>query len=96
MNRFIIITLSILLAVSVALNVSFFQRLIKQNDREMVSISENMKFDDRVLYLLEKGEIESAKSILSEYVGNRALIVGLCIEDECVGKEALSRITPKP
>ena len=93
MKKTTIITLSIMLLISVALNIRLFILLAEDKDSWFISLSESTRIEDDALFNLEKNKIEKAKEILSKSVGEKALLLGFCIESKCISKEAISKIT---
>lgn len=81
---------------SVALNVRLFYAASGLHDDLVVSLFESMRLEDEVLHHLEEGDTDAAKSALSETVGFKAMYIGICIEEQCVRDEALSKISKKP
>jgi len=93
MKKSIIITLSVTLLISVALNVRLYIMSVQDKDTWLISLSESTHIEDEALYNLEKNRIEKAKEILSKSVGEKALFLGLCIENKCISNEAITTIT---
>ena len=92
MKKPIIITLSVTLLISVALNVRFYIMSVEDKDTWFISLSESTRIEDDALFNLENNKIEKAKEILSKSVGDKALFLGLCIESKCISNEAISII----
>ncbi|MBL4708693.1 MAG: hypothetical protein JKY48_09680 [Flavobacteriales bacterium] len=95
MNRNKIILCALFLA-SVALNARMYILFSNTHDDFVVSMSDTMLLENKVLQHLSRSEIELAKSTLTKSVGNKALYIGICIESECVSKEALVKLSAKP
>lgn len=93
MKKSIIITLSVTLLISVALNVRFYIMSVEDKDTWFISLSESAHVEDEALYNLENNKIEKAKEILSKSVGEKALFLGSCIEIQCISDEAIKTIT---
>ena len=91
-----VVLLLLLFAASVALNVRLFYVVSGLHDELVVSLYESMRLEGNVLLRLENGDTDAAKTALSEAVGFKALYIGICIEEQCVGDEALFTISQKP
>jgi hypothetical protein len=92
MNKLMLLLL-VLLALSMALNIRFWVVFSKSHDDFYISMQESMKKEDMALLSLEDGEIEEAKSILSKSVGEKAVFIGICIENKCVRDSAIKKLS---
>ncbi|MFS1524731.1 hypothetical protein ACL7TT_11545 [Microbulbifer sp. 2304DJ12-6] len=90
------VILSVALIISVALNVRIFYLYSNSHDDFVISMSKSMHLENEVLQNIESGNLELAKSALTESAGNKAAYVGICLEHECVSKSALAEISAKP
>jgi len=90
------IIISVLLLISTALNIRMCILFSSSHDDFVVSMSESLHLERKVLQNLDSGNIEQAKSILIESVGNKALYVGICLENDCASNEALTKLRAKP
>ena len=95
MKKFIVIILSITLIISVALNVRFYVMLVENKDTWFITVSQSAIIEDKALYNLENNKVKKAKEILSKSVGEKALLIGTCIETKCISNEAITSITNK-
>ena len=94
MDRFKII-LSVMLIISALLNVRLYSVFSNSHDDFVLSISNSMHFENEVLQKIERGNLEAAKSALTESIGHKAVYVGICVEHECVSKSALDKLSSK-
>ena len=93
MKKSIVIILLITLIISVALNVRFYVMLVADKDTWFITVSQSAHIEDEALYNLENNKIEKAKEILSKSVGEKALLIGSCIETKCISNEAITAIS---
>jgi hypothetical protein len=81
--------------VSVAINIRLFYVFKDSHDDLYEVMSDSLKIEDEALKNLENNNINEAKEILSTAIGEKALIIGICIESKCVSEKTIRKISRK-
>ncbi|MFI2812470.1 hypothetical protein, partial [Microbulbifer sp. JSM ZJ756] len=77
------ITLGLLLSLSVALNIIQARSQMKAYDISYGDLAKSQTLNNRILSLLESGEIEMAKIALERKIGMNEKILSICMSENC-------------
>lgn len=87
--------LSFAFLVSVVLNIRLFYIFKDSHDDLYEVMSESLMIEDEALKNLENNNIIEAKEILTTAIGEKAIIIGICIESKCVSENTIRKISRK-